>query len=149
MDNADFLASDIGIAPFYKGRAISKEDIEKLSFEEKKNITYEPALYGQFFLPGTVDRNKLDALGIQYAKTEGGLLIQGIVNANKKKGSIIGSTTNKVNVNGEEKTINQALLDDAVISGKIQTEKWLAGLSGDVDNQNQGNNSIDTSKYNN
>ena len=162
----------MGLSLFYKGKAISDENFQKLDLEEQKKCSYERALYGEILLPAR-DEKKLLEMGIikegSYKTSSDGnyISLQAIVGADKYWGRIAGTGATK----GESGTINQQMLSDAKIVQKTKNLQLQCSLdtsySEDCGNvsqaqpvNNQGNqdvkmlpsltnaNTIDTSKYN-
>tara|TARA_A100001201_G_scaffold143472_1_gene145264 strand:- start:1176 stop:2966 length:1791 start_codon:yes stop_codon:yes gene_type:complete len=86
----EFQGAQYGVALFYKGKAISTQDYQNLSDEEKTKAKYRVALYGNMVLPSQ-DKEKLDRLGINYTVDSGdNLLVKTIVPAEAYKTQIGG-----------------------------------------------------------
>ena len=163
LDNASFQSRELGLSLFYKGKAISDENFQKLDLEEQKKCSYERALYGEILLPAR-DEKKLLEMGIikegSYKTSSDGnyISLQAIVGADKYWGRIAGTGATK----GESGTINQQMLSDAKVLQKTKNLQLQCSLdpsyskdcgnvsqSQPVNNQgNQNTSTIDTSKYN-
>ena len=160
LDNASFQSRELGLSLFYKGKAISDENFQKLEPEEQKKCSYERALYGEILLPAR-DEKKLLQMGVikegSYKTTSDGnyIVLQAIVGADKYYGRIAGTGATK----GESGTLNQEMLNDAKILRKTKNlqlqcsldpnySKDCKGISQSQPASNQSPSSIDTSKYN-
>jgi hypothetical protein len=160
LDNASFQSRELGLSLFYKGKAISDENFQKLEPEEQKKCSYERALYGEILLPSR-DEDKLLKMGIikegSYKTTKDGnyISLQAIVGADKYYGRIAGTGATK----GESGTLNQEMLNDAKTLRKTKNlqlqcsldpnySKDCKGISQSSPASNQSSSSIDTSKYN-
>lgn len=149
LKDRPFSVSRLGVAPFYKGKAISREDLVNLSPEEKKEVQYKVALYGQINIGGTNEIQKLEALGVKYTQIDDSLYTPAIVAADFHYNTIIGSTENKVGAGVyKDMTINQKAYEQAKILAKQKQDKHNEDLKGEVEggqqnNQNQQNNNQD------
>ena len=94
----EFEGAQYGVALFYDGKAISKEDYENLPIKEKERARYRKAMYGNMLLPAK-DKQNLDRLGINYSVTQDGksLLIKTIVPAERYENRVAAQNENLVN----------------------------------------------------
>jgi len=129
LDNASFQSRKLGVSLFYKGKAISDENFQKLEPEEQKKCSYESALYGEILLPAR-DEKKLLQMGVikegSYKTTKDGsyIVLQAIVGADDQYGRIAGAGATR----GESGTLNQEMLKDANILRKTKNLQLQCSL---------------------
>ena len=146
----EFRTGTIGIAPFYvdpdtgRGRAISQKDLTNLTLEEKKNIQYKVALYGDIVFTRN-ESGKLGNLGIDFTDTDDGLLVPAIIDAGFHENRIkdVRSSTDP-----DKASSNRILYDQIAKQAAAEQEAWKAELEGELkgdqqNNQNQQNNNQD------
>tara|TARA_R100000808_G_C2153281_1_gene163367 strand:+ start:902 stop:2785 length:1884 start_codon:yes stop_codon:yes gene_type:complete len=131
LDQATFRTNTYGVALFYKGRAISDEAYLKLSDEEKKNVSYERALYGEMLLP-KADESYLLQMGIiskPYKTTADGeyIVIPAITKANRYDRRIGGLGASKEG----QGTINENMIKDAELLRKQKNLMHQCSLNPD------------------
>ena len=147
----EFRTGTIGIAPFYvdpdtgRGRAISQQDLTNLTPEEKKNIQYKVALYGDIVFTRD-ESGKLGNLGIDFTDTTEGLMVPAIIDAGFHENRIkdVRSSTDP-----DKASSNRILYDQIAKQAAAKQEAWNAQLEGELKGDQQNDSKIDTSKYNN
>jgi hypothetical protein len=94
----EFEGAQYGVALFYDGKAISKEDYKNLDVKEKERARYRKAMYGNMLLPAK-DSQDLDRLGINYSLAQDGksLLVKTIVPAERYENRVAAQNQNLVN----------------------------------------------------